>query len=151
MKHTKEIEGRIIQVGVVLYWTVFWLLNVIDKIIAEPTYLWVGKNRLAQFADYFTSIGLEGMIVPKVVLLTVSFLELLAFVACVVALIYLLQKKLQKAHVSFFWGTLLGLVIFSIFSIGDQIFGDRMELWEHTQYWLALIVSWGAYIYFPKK
>ena len=43
-----------------------------------------------------------------------------------------------------------GLVIFSFFAIGDQIFGDRVELQEHTTFWMALIISWGAYIYFPK-
>ena len=44
-----------------------------------------------------------------------------------------------------------GCVIFSFFAIGDQVFGDRGELLEHTIYWMALIVSWGAYKFLPEK
>ncbi len=151
MKHTKQIEGRIIQIGVVLYWTLFWFLNFIDKLITEPTYIWAGRNRLAQFMDYFASIGVDDPRIPHAVFVKTTVAELIAFVLCAGALYFLLKKKNEKAHAWFFWGTLVGLVIFSFFSIGDQIFGDRVELWEHTQYWIALIVSWAAYIYFPKK
>jgi hypothetical protein len=32
-----------------------------------------------------------------------------------------------------------------LFSIGDQIFGDRFTLLEHGVFWIILIVSWVAY------
>ena len=32
------------------------------------------------------------------------------------------------------------LLIYRFFGIGNQIFGDRVELFEHTTYWIALSI-----------
>ncbi|MDA1060832.1 MAG: hypothetical protein O3B47_03495 [bacterium] len=147
---TKSKEARIIQVGIVLYWVFFWFLNVVDKFIGEATFLWVGKDRLGQLVKYFSSIGIENDFIALNVLRLTTFLEILAFFFVLLALIYQLIGNKKRAYNLFFLGTLFGLIIFSFFSIGDQVFGDRAELLEHTTYWIALIISWGAYIYFPK-
>lgn len=145
-----NIESKVIRFGVVIFWALFWLFNVIDKFISSSTFLWVGKDRLAQFVKYFSSIGIENQSVAFGFLTLVTIAEIVAFILLVVALWHLIWANSQKAHSFFFWGTFAGLAIFGLFSIGDQIFGDRHELLEHTTYWVALIISWGAYVYFPK-
>lgn len=145
---SKHYEDHIIQYGLVAFWLLFWLFNFIDKIIGGSTFLWVGKDRLQQFVDYFATIGIHSPLISHIALIIVAILQLIAFIYLLIALIKLIQKKKIEARGAFFWGTLYGLIIFSLFAIGDQVFGDRRELWEHTTFWMALVVSWGAYNHF---
>ena len=138
-------EGIIIRLGILVFWTLFWLLNVIDKFIGDPIFLWVGKNRFAQFVKYFSTIGIENLYVSYGFLAFVTAAEIAAFILFVIALWNLIRKNDRRAHAFFVGGTVTGLAIFSFFAIGDQIFGDRFELMEHTIFWVAIIVSWGAY------
>lgn len=146
---TIKKEAYIIRVGVVAYWFLFWLFNTADKFLTD-TFLWLGRDRLSQFTDYFQSIGVTHLGVSFFFLALITLLEFIAFAFLALALWNILTKKGKSADDAFFWGTLTGLIIFSIFSIGDQAFGDRFELLEHTIYWISLIISWGAYTYFPK-
>lgn len=148
---SSKVEGKIIRIGIVVFWDLFWFFNIIDKFISSPTFLWVGKDLLTQFTNYFSSIGIENPNVAFGFLAFVTIAEIAAFILVTIALWYLVYDNEQKARLFFFFGTFVGLAIFSFFSIGDQIFGERHELLEHTTYWIALIISWGAYIYFPKK
>ncbi len=143
-------EGKMIRFGIVIFWTLFWLLNVIDKFIAGPTFLWVGKDRFVQFINYFSSIGIEDPNITFSFLIFVTIAEIIAFIFATMALWHLSRRNEKKAHKLFFWGIIVSLFIFTFFSIGDQIFGDRAELLEHTIFWTSLIVSWGAYVYFSK-
>ena len=68
-----NIESYIVRFGVVIFWTLFWLLNVIDKFIGGSTFLWAGKDRLAQFVKYFSSIGIENQSVAFWFLTFVNF------------------------------------------------------------------------------
>ena len=149
-KYLSKLEGIIIQLGVLVFWFLFWLLNVIDKFIGDRTFLWAGKDRLNQFIEYFSSVGIENPITAQGFLIFITIAEILALILIAISLWYFLKRNPQKTHDFFFWGTFIGLAIFSFFSIGDQIFGDRHELLEHTTYWMALIISWGAYTYFQK-
>lgn len=148
---TTNLEGKVIRFGVISFWALFWLFNVIDKFIGSSTFLWVGKDRYTQFVKYFSSIGIEKPIVISSFLIFVAILEIIALVLITTAFWHFVRRNEQRSHRFFFWGTFVGLFIFSFFAIGDQIFGDRAELLEHTTYWMALIISWGAYIYFPKS
>ena len=47
------------QAGIIFFWAVFWLFNVIDKIIPGTVFFWVGKDRYTQVLNYFMSIGIE--------------------------------------------------------------------------------------------
>ena len=145
-----KYEGLVIQLGTMVFWFLFWLFNVIDKFIVDPMFLWVGKDRLTQFTEYFASIGLTDPMVARVFLIVVTTMEIIALISIAIALIYFAMGDRDKSHMYFFWGTFMGLAVFSLFTIGDQIFGDRFELLEHTIYWMALIISWGAYMYFPR-
>ena len=149
MNNAKKIEW-IFRFSIIVFWTLFWFFNVVDKFIGSSTFLWVGKNRLSQFIEYFSSIGIENQNVAFGFLAFVTIAEIVTLTLLVVALWYLIRMNNRKAYIFFFWGTLAGLAIFSFFTIGDQIFGDRRELLEHTTYWIAIIISWGAYVYFPK-
>lgn len=145
-----SIEGQIIRFGIVIFWSVFWLLNVIDKFIGGYTFLWVGKDRFAQIGKFFASVGIDAPAFPLSALVFITILEITAFVLVTAALVNLIRKNEPRARTLYFYGTLIGLITFSVFSIGDQIFGDRFELLEHTIFWISIIVSWGAYVLFPK-
>ncbi|MDA1335131.1 MAG: hypothetical protein O2794_03935 [bacterium] len=142
---TRQHEDRIIRFGIIIFWFFYWLLNVVDKFIGEKTFLWVGKDRFAQFVDYFSSIGLENIIFAQTTLVVSTVLELLAFVFAGFALKFFLEGDRRQARGAIFWSILTGLITFSFFAIGDQIFGDRVELLEHTTYWIALVISWFVY------
>lgn len=150
-KHVPWSEHRMIRTVIALFWMFFWLLNVIDKFVSEPTFLWVGKDRAQQFADYFASVGVTNLGVVFVFLLVVTLLELVAFVLAAVSLTDLIRKDSESARSHFLATTLLGLLIFLFFTIGDQAFGDRFELMEHTIYFTAILVSWAAFAYLPEK
>lgn len=150
MKLTTQLEDRIINGGLIIFWSLFWLLNVIDKFATEATLFWVGKDRMGQLTEMFASIGVDAN-VAMLALTVVTFLEVIAATFALSGLYYYFKKDKKNERSMFFWSIFTGLIIFSFFAIGDQIFGDRVELLEHTTYWVALIVSWGAYEYFPKK
>ena len=146
----RALEATIIQFGILLFWTFFWLLNIIDKFIGGYTFLWVGKDRFAQIDKFFASIGAINHEYALYALLLITILEIIAFIFLAAALANFCIKHIDRARTLFFYGTLTGLVIFSIFSIGDQIFGDRFELLEHSIFWISIIISWGAFVLFPQ-
>ena len=126
------------------------MFNVIDKFVAGEHFLWVGKDRLSQFVEYFSSIGITDPGLAARVLLLVSIIEVIALLFFTLALLFVvINKKLVRGAV--FYGILTSLVLFSLFSIGDQVFGDRHELLEHTIYWIALVLSWFIYTRIEKK
>ena len=140
-------EGRLIRFAIVGFWLLFWLLNVIDKFINKPMFLWAGKDRITQLIEYFSSIGIENVNVALASLVLISIAEIAAFLFLACSLWGLLRKNEKEAKAWFFWGTLVGLATFTFFAIGDQVFGERGELLEHTIFWAALLISWGAYAY----
>lgn len=144
-------ESRILQLVILGYWSLFWLLNVIDKFIGGSTYLFAGRDRASQLAKYFSSIGITNDLIPQGALVISTVLEIIALLYVSWAFVKLVSGDKHRAHHLFFRGTLAGLLIFGFFSIGDQVFGDRFELLEHTLYWIAVLVSWAAYSYFPRR
>ena len=142
----KITTSQIVRYSILFYWSIFWLFNIVDKIIGGSTFLWVGRDRFAQFQKFFASAGLESPIIANFSLIVAAALEIFAFVFFTGALIYFLLKKLDTSRAWFFVGILLTLITFTIFSIGDHIFGDRFELLEHTLFWFLTLFSWVAYI-----
>ena len=149
MANREVLSTKIVHLGIISFWFLFWLLSVIDKFIFEPVFLWVGKDFFAEFIELFSSIGVDSVLIVGGFYWFVVALEFIALIFLFLSLLNYCFKKYKKADKFFFSGTIIGLVIFTFFTIGDQVFGEREELMEHTVFWLALIISWAAYTYFP--
>ena len=50
-------EKTIIRLSILVFWTFFWGLSVMDKIIPDVHHLWVGKDFFALFVKFFGSLG----------------------------------------------------------------------------------------------
>ncbi|MAW65540.1 MAG: hypothetical protein CMD18_05025 [Flavobacteriales bacterium] len=138
-------ERAIIRFSILVFWTFFWGLSVVDKIIPDVHNLWVGKDFFALFVKFFGSLGLKEPIFATVALATVSALEAVNFVFYLLALISFSKRRAPQAEKWFFRAVFSSMVLFSLFSIADQVFGDRFQLLEHGLFWLILIASWILY------
>ena len=141
---------QLIRYLILIYWLLFWLLNILDKIIGGSHFLWVGKDRFATFERFFDSIGLGNPIIANIALMITAGLEIFAFVFFSGALYHFIKKNMDSTRSWFFMGIVLTLIIFTYFSIGDQIFGDHAELLEHGIYWFITLLSWVIFIRIDK-
>ena len=126
------VPHQLVRFAILIYWAVFWLFNLIDKVIGGAHFLWVGRDRFAQFQKYFASVGLDSPHVANAGLAVAGALEAFAFVFFAGAVFHEIRKDRETSRKWFFIGTLLTLATFTFFSIGDHWFGDRFELLEHT-------------------
>ncbi len=140
------ITKELIRFSILAYWSIFWLFNVIDKIVGGSVFLWVGRDRFAQFSKYFTSAGLDSPFLADIALIVAAGLEVFAFVFFAGSLIHFLKKNQISSRSWFFIGIVFTLLTFTIFSIGDHVFGDRFELLEHTLFWFITLFSWVIFI-----
>lgn len=144
------IGKELIRYLILIYWSLFWLLNFIDKIIGGAHFLFVGKDRYAQVERFFDSLGLGNPIIADAALIITAGLEIFSFVFFTGALYHLQKKNNDSTRSWFFIGIVLTLIIFIYFSIGDQIFGDHSELLEHALFWLMALLSWILFIRIDK-
>tara|TARA_B100001564_G_C20632239_1_gene667837 strand:+ start:246 stop:1022 length:777 start_codon:yes stop_codon:yes gene_type:complete len=135
-------EKNIIRFAILVFWTFFWGLSVVDKIIPDVNYLWVGKDFHALFIKFFGSLGLKNPIFATIALSGVSAIEVLNFVFYLLAGFTFLKGNNTQAKKWFFRATFFSMTLFSLFSIGDQVFGDRFQLLEHGLFWIVLVASW---------
>jgi hypothetical protein len=136
----------LVRYAILAYWTLFWLFNLIDKVVGGAHFLWVGRDRFAQFQKYFDSVGLDSPHVANAALAFAGALEAFAFVCFAAALGAEWKGHHASARRWSFFGTLLTLGTFTFFSIGDHWFGDRFELLEHTLFWFISLASWLIFI-----
>ena len=141
------IPHQLVRYAILMYWSIFWLFNLLDKIIGGAHFLWVGRDRFAQFQKYFASTGLDSPHIANAALAVAGALEAFAFVFFAGALIHELQKNRETARKWCFVGTLLTLATFTFFSLGDHWFGDRFELLEHTLFWFISLASYLVFIH----
>jgi hypothetical protein len=145
-KRVSASNNQLIRGAILMYWSIFWLFNIVDKVIGGSMFLWVGRDRFAQFQKYFASAGLEAPVIADIALIVAAALEIFAFVFMTGALVFYLKSRLKEARSWFLMGILLTLVTFTLFSLGDHLFGDRFELLEHTLFWFMTIASWVIFI-----
>ena len=69
-----------VRYAILFYWSLFWLLNIVDKFIGGSLFLWVGRDRFAQFQRFFASAGLESPIIADAALIIAAGLEIFAFI-----------------------------------------------------------------------
>lgn len=151
LSNENRIFGKdLIKYFILIYWTLFWLLNVTDKIIGGAHFLFVGKDRFAQVERFFDSLGLGSPIIANIALTVTAAFEIFAFVFFAGALVYFIKKNTEVARSWFFIGIIFTLTTFIYFSIGDQIFGDHFELLEHALFLLSTLLSWIIYIHIDK-
>lgn len=139
-------QDRLLKGVILVFWTCFWSFNVVDKAIGGSIFLWVGRDRFAQFQKYFASAGLESPLIADAALYVAAALEVFAFVFFAGALWNFVRQRFQQARSWCFIGIIVTLVTFTFFSIGDHLFGDRFELLEHTLFWFVTIASWVVYV-----
>ena len=142
----KISTNLLIRYAILVYWSLFWLFNIVDKMIGGSLFLWVGRDRFAQFQKFFASAGLESPIIADIALVIAAALEVFAFVFFTGALVHFLKKRIEVSRSWFFIGICLTLLTFTIFSIGDHVFGDRFELLEHSLFWFLTLFSWVAFV-----
>lgn len=130
------------RLAILGFWTLFWGLSVVDKILPDVQYLWVGKDFFALFIKFFASLGLKDPVYATVALAGVSALEAAHFVLYLLALGCHLRGQEAQTQTWFFRAITTSMVLFSLFSIADQVFGDRFQLLEHGLFWLVLLASW---------
>ena len=58
-KRLSASNNQLIRGAILIYWSIFWMFNIVDKVIGGSMFLWVGRDRFAQFQKYFASAGLE--------------------------------------------------------------------------------------------
>ncbi len=150
MSNYKIFGKDLIRYFILLYWVLFWLFNVIDKIIGGAHFIFVGKDRFAQMERFFDSIGLGNPAVANIALIITAALEIFALVFFCGALYHFVKKNLEATRSWFFIGIILTLSTFTYFSIGDQIFGDHFELLEHGLFWFITLLSWITFIRIDK-
>ncbi len=150
VRNNRIIGKDLARYFILIYWILFWLLNVIDKIIGGAHFLFVGKDRFAQMERFFDSLGLGNPIITNIALIITAGLEIFAFVFFSGALYHFKKKNIDSTRSWFFVGIVLTLIIFTYFSIGDQIFGDHIELLEHGLYWFIALLSWIIFIRIDK-
>ena len=127
-------ERRLLRLAILVFWTLFWGLSVTDKIIPDVQHLWVGKDFFALFIKFFASLGLKDPLFATAALAFVSGLEALNFGLYLAALISFRRGDAAVTDRWFFRAILASMVLFSLFSIADQVFGDRFQLLEHGLY-----------------
>jgi hypothetical protein len=135
-------ERTIIQLSILTFWTLFWGLSVADKILPDVHHLWVGKDFFALFVKFFGSLGLKEPIFATLALAFVSALEVLNFVFYVLSIVNFVKGKEALCEKWFFRAIFSSITLFALFSIADQVFGDRFQLLEHGLFWLVLMASW---------
>ncbi len=140
-------EKKLIQYFILIYWTFFGALTVIDKIIPDVYPYWVGADFYTLFIKFFASLGLTDPIFATIALAGISTLEIVAFVCYLFSLFNLYKGKDKISEQWFYRGVSFSVLLFSLFSVGDQVFGDRFNLLEHGIFWIILVVSWVVYKY----
>ena len=88
-------EKIIIRYFILIYWTFFGALTVIDKIIPDVYPYWVGADFYTLFIKLFASLGLTDPIFATIALAEISSIEVLIFVC------YLFYSTYIKARIKF--------------------------------------------------
>jgi hypothetical protein len=101
---------------------------------------WFGVTRDQKFIDYSAKLYL-----PK--WMALSFLYSFAVLETSVGLTFLLillWRKMPKVYRRLVFKA--AMFIFLVFSVGDILFGDRQELWEHGTFMILTPVTYQMYI-----
>jgi len=152
-------------------WANFWMLNGMDKffngtfepmvkpgleksvitdknrgirgyIYAYETNGLLGVNRNAKMKTFFGRVGVTNEKTVYTILNTIAIYEIFISLFFYVAVF---TKNFVRKNNLLEIGYKLSLLLFLAFTAGDILFGERIELWEHMTFVIALIVSYWEY------
>jgi len=127
------------KITLLTFWTLFWLLNGLDKFFNSPTFF--GVTRDEKFINYFASLALPANL-ALFTLYTFAILEVLLGLSFLHSLLNRRAPAiLTKINFK------LSMCLWIIFISGDILFGDRLELWEHSTFMVLSVVSLGLLLY----
>lgn len=112
---------------------------------------WYGVTRDAKFIAYFRTLGLPAGVALSV-LYAIGIGQLLLAALFGALLWWALLPPAQRPRHELYSQRVLqrlafkaSLIVFCLFCLGDILFGDRMELWEHGTYMIVVLVTWQAW------
>lgn len=168
-------ESRISMLVILLaFWATFWGLNGFDKFfngtsapntavtsgvvldkdggvlyrIHPPQPVgWYGVTRDPKFIAYFKTLHLPKE-VAVAVLYTIGVVQILlcaVFIGLLACALVPRPTRLPDEHMVGRLAFKASVTVFWVFVVGDILFGDRMEVWEHGTYLILTFVSWQAW------
>ena len=108
-------ENKIIRYFIVIYWTFFGALSVIDKIIPDVYPFWVGVDFYTLFVKFFASLGLSDPMFATIALVGISTLEIVVLVLFSFSLFNLYKGKENLSEQWFYRGIAFYVLLFSLF------------------------------------
>jgi hypothetical protein len=144
-------ERNLIRFSILIYWTIFWGLSVLDKIIPAVQINWVGKDFFTLFVKFFESLGIKDPIFATIALAVISTIEVINFVLYLFAIVNFGKGNTITSEKWFYRAILSSTILFTLFSIGDNVFGDRFQLLEHGLFWMIIMSSWATFKYIAKS
>jgi hypothetical protein len=128
---TQKMSGS--RMIVVVYWAIFWLLNGLDKFFNSKYFF--GVEWTDEFVESFETINISSD-------LAIASLNVVGILEIVLGLVfaYALINVAGKANIIRF-GLIGTLMLFTLFTTGDILFGAGDEKLEHAMYILLAIVS----------
>lgn len=113
---------------------------------------WYGVNRDVQIIDYFKRLNLSKDL-ALISLYSIGVLELLLGLTFSALFVWsVLPEKMRENKSGLFADRTIhrlafkgSILVFIIFSIGDILFGDRAELWEHGTFIILCLYTYDAW------
>ncbi len=140
-------RARYVRIVLSAFWALFWIGNVIDKIYPSATAGFRGTARIDQIGDFLRAVGINSATIAVVVVALIGAFEAVLAVGAIFALVAAIRRQPTRAAAAAFWLTLGTVVLFGVFSVGDIIFGDRTELWEHVAFLTYALVTFAVFRY----
>jgi hypothetical protein len=144
-------DRSIIRFAILAYWTCFWGLSVLDKIIPDVQQSWVGKDFFTLFVKFFESLGIKNPFLATLSLSAIATIEACIFVLFLFSFFYYLKGNIELSERWLNRALLFSVSLFTLFSLGDNAFGDRFQLLEHGLFWMALVASWIVFKFLTKE
>jgi len=144
------------------FWSMYWGLNGLDKFFdgvgapagkacafangrATPCG-WFGTSRHEQITAYFDKLGMGEWTGP-VFLYPIAVFEVVLGILFLMMLVQSLWGRSDVSHSVHRFAFMGSIIVFFLFAVGDILFGDRVELWEHATFMVLIVVTFGVYVY----
>ena len=142
---TGRDENRLIRLAIVIFWALVWLLSFADTVGGMAAGVWLNGNRLEHFMERYAQLGVADPVVSSATLIVIGAAELVAFSLFGLAFLSYFRGERDYERYYFYLGIIVSLAILTLFTVGNQLFGNQAKLLEHSLYWIAAVISWFLY------